>query len=236
MSDVDFTSSYKPLSLVKMSDVGGGATVHKYRIASSSNAKKQQRGTSAHGARKSEDVPRSPEMLPLDRLRLSFVAAYDGCSEGLRLSCLSLQWVDIPQYLGESAAMDDAVDCVVRTHQSFVRDMSEEQPEGRNLHFESYHKALMSLQKALNDPEEGKRSTTLCSIAMLTSCEMLGRTGTNHNYVKHAGGVAAFLKSAGVSCVQDALGDAMFTTSVGPVVGKKEKEKSSSCPVPSGGS
>ena len=160
-------------------------------------------------------------MLQLDCLRLSFVAAYNNGPEGLRLSCLSLQWAVIPRYLGESAAMDDAVNCIIWTYQSFVRDMSEKHAKGPNPHFKSYHKALMSLQKALNDPEKGKQSTTLCAIAMLTSSEILGRTGTNSNYVMHAGGVAAFLKSAGAACAQDALGKTLFTTSVGPVVGRK---------------
>jgi hypothetical protein len=158
-------------------------------------------------------IPRPPELTATDRLRLEFVAAYYNSRPGFCISQSSYHLHQIPRHLGQSVALDDAVTCLVRTHGALVRG-----GERDNLHEESYYKALNSLQSALEDARLCRHSTTLATISMLTMAEAMGRSGINHNYVKHSGGMTAFIRLAGRECAGDELGKSMILTGIGPMV------------------
>lgn len=203
----------KSMSLVTATKADNGSVYHKYRMRSTASGRRPRNTKSDNGS--SRQIPRGPGVTTLDRLRMDFVSAYDNPPLGYRLSGISVHWTSIPRNLGRSKVMDHAVECLTLTHSSLIRGQL-----GDRIHGQSYMRALESLKKALNDPAQGATSSTMCAIAMLSYVELLGRQGVNYNYMKHSGGLAAFVRAAGRTCTADDLGKAMLSSSIGAIVSR----------------
>lgn len=203
---LDQECTQKVLSLVKSAEAPNGATFNKYRIRPATKPR-QTAATSIN------QMPRCPPPTSIDRLCHDFIVAYQQCPTGFRLSAFSSRFDDVPRYLGQSTALDQAARCLIYSHGSFLsRDSQFE------INSTVYHRALRSLQDSLNDPLHVSDSTTLCAVSLLGCAEILGNRFLNWNYIYHASGLATLVKAYGRAAAQDNLGKSIIYSAVGPIV------------------
>ena len=75
---------------------------------------------------------------------------------------------DIPRRLGNSEALDAAVDALVYAHSHFAGSQKSVAPE--SLH--KYCHAIATLRISLDDPFEARTAETLCAVTLLLLCQV----------------------------------------------------------------
>lgn len=169
------------------------------------------------GKRRKEDLAlyHSPPLSETHLLQLATVETFNAENCGLQLSELISYIPAIPQRIGYSAALDNAVACLVNVHSGLIRNND---PLTR-IHPQLYSKALRSLQTALHDPVEGFSSNTLCAMTLLGYVEALGAYGWTSNYVKHSGGAARLIRLRGPAKHRTGFDKALLLDQGGAIVG-----------------
>ncbi|KAF5013129.1 hypothetical protein FDECE_849 [Fusarium decemcellulare] len=201
------TTANKAMCLVKITSIPGGSLIHKHRL----DAIPSPESTASRLAKLS--LTRAPKANAVDRLRTGFVTAYKKSTPGFCLSGYSHHLSDIPRYLGNSKALDEALACLVRTHTLRIR--GETWGKAQNA---LYLRALRSLQDALDSPTEARRSTTMCAITFLSWVEILGEASMTCAYVQHVGGLAALIRHLGTSCAKDDLARMVSLSATGGII------------------
>ncbi|OCL11126.1 hypothetical protein AOQ84DRAFT_387053 [Glonium stellatum] len=103
------------------------------------------------------------------------------------------KWLSfIPSRLGTSKVLDDAVHCLVSHH---VGRLSGQDQVVRRARL-AYGQALLSLQQAISDPEQGVSSNTLCATLVLSLYELFSCTKKDA-WVKHSGGASRLMQIRG---------------------------------------
>lgn len=105
------------------------------------------------------------------------------------------RWLSsIPPRFGTNKALDDAVRCLVNHCIGKLSNQDKVIQYARR----AYGSALVNLQQAISDPEEGMSSETLCTTMVLSLYETYACT-KKHAWVKHAGGATRLMQIRGPS-------------------------------------
>ena len=74
----------------------------------------------------------------------------------------------VPQRLGTNTALDDATTCLLSSYSALLKGPAAQ----RKIDLTLYGRALHSLQKALEDPQQCRSTTTLCATILLHRLEV----------------------------------------------------------------
>lgn len=120
--------------------------------------------------------------------------------------------------LGQSRALDDAVEFCLTSHANLLRNPR----NGSWLDPGSYGAALQSLQAALNNPAQVFAAETVCASTILQSidmaCNITGEEGARAN----AGGLAHLIEAMGPDSLEDPLAFNLALWSHKSVVSKSQ--------------
>ncbi|KAL9614967.1 MAG: hypothetical protein Q9167_000609 [Letrouitia subvulpina] len=123
--------------------------------------------------------------------------------------------LEVPRRIGTSEALDAAADTLVTAHTKYC--IGQLSPNTETL--VKHSRALNALQRCLNDPIKARSSETLCSVMLLSICEVGTCRRTSKNAVhNHYIGAAQILKSRGFSGPPDDFERTLLLTLRGPVV------------------
>ncbi|KAL7629830.1 hypothetical protein AAE478_001353 [Parahypoxylon ruwenzoriense] len=143
----------------------------------------------------SPSPPLSPVMSPSDRLAAKFISCLESASgTGYDLLIWGPSIRMIPQRLGsESAVLRQAVELVVRSWTNSRRELMSE----LWLDLRMYTLALGSLQKALEEPEQGLVTDTVAAQALIQRVELTYDFERGANQENHAAGLTAVISRGG---------------------------------------
>ncbi|KAF2269105.1 hypothetical protein CC78DRAFT_575204 [Lojkania enalia] len=112
---------------------------------------------------------------------------------GYRLSGFGAFMHEIPARIGQNAALDAAVACLVRAHSSMIH----KRPATEIVSPSLYLKAVRELQLLLEDPREGRSPNTLCAAVLLGLVEALAGPRLGNKYLTHVGGAGRLIELQG---------------------------------------
>lgn len=163
-------------------------------------------------------LPRQPPLSPVETLQLILLETFSCLQPGLRLTTTA-NWIkEIPPRLGQSAALDDSIACLVNCHGILCRGQYPGDDQTQN---NAYAKALFSLHKALGDGVECYTDNTLCAVTILALIEMFGggaQGPTGPKFINHAGGAARLIEVLGPKHFQTDFAKVLLFSQRGPSV------------------
>lgn len=103
-----------------------------------------------------------------ERLSYSLFDSIEAENPSLCLNNIGSFVSQIPQRLGTNTALDDATTCLLSSYSALFKSPVAH----RKIDPKLYGRALRSLQKALEDPEQCRSTTTLCATILLHRLEV----------------------------------------------------------------
>lgn len=103
-----------------------------------------------------------------ERLRLAFINVLKIENPAYSLLTLGEFTRDIPRLVGHGNAVDSVVTSLLKSHECLMRRSDPSNRIDPGL----YARALCNMQRDLNDPEEWRSSSTLCSALLLHRVEV----------------------------------------------------------------
>lgn len=113
-------------------------------------------------------MPQQPSLSDVEVLARTLVEGMSTGGHGYKLSHFGSFIAEVPRRLGQNAALDAAVACLVSAQASLIRRKSAEEITDPKL----YLAAVQNLQMSLEDPVEGLSSNTLCATVLLSMVEV----------------------------------------------------------------
>ncbi|KAI5918251.1 hypothetical protein F4810DRAFT_693236, partial [Camillea tinctor] len=190
-----------PILNTKKTDAG--ATFHKFRLGRRNQSTSRAPPLLVPGG-PAPGVPRAPSGTPLDLLRGRVVNAFDPSRGGLSLLQLSRFLGSVPRYTGQSELLDLSTSYLVQAHECLANPYSQI-PFKLHAHVRAgaYLRTIRALRRALDDPEERYRGTTLSAISILTLIDGMGPIhGLSETWDTHCKGITDLLASWGPERVQ----------------------------------
>lgn len=121
----------------------------------------------------------SPSLSPSDELVYSLTHALEITAKGYRLQYLGAFVCDVPSRIGQNAALDAAVACLVQSHRQLLHGSastsspsSGSSQEATTLPSLEYMSALRTLQEVIEHPVLGTSSETLCATIFMSYYEV----------------------------------------------------------------
>lgn len=155
--------------------------------------------------RRESPLPRSPSLPPNEALaqRLCVFINWSDPVPGNEVHMHGAWLRELPQRFGTSVALDDAAKCLISSHESVVRG---DQPSTW-MDLKQYSKALQSLQKAIDDPNEQFSTNTVAAISLLWRLEgwFAVANGRSHKQAVHAKAMSTMLQARGIRDTKDPL-------------------------------
>ncbi|KAI1415792.1 hypothetical protein F5Y13DRAFT_155325 [Hypoxylon sp. FL1857] len=189
------TGSTGSLLNIKNKTMANGATYSKLRIY---NRKPQ--------------IPSKPPGTEADLLGGKIITYLkSGEGTGYSLSMFLSTLVYVPPLLERNEALFDATNLLVSTWQKLCRGTSPHEL----FDLRSYNRALRSLQKVLDDPEEQTSHSTLAATIYLQTTEYLFDYARGINQISHSNGIYSILMQKGVPKPGDNFGCQLILDSFG---------------------
>ena len=193
------------LSLIKSTTTKDGGMFQKLRVARPDKSRfkdDSDMDISVPSADACLALSPQPSLSSGQTLQYALLDTFNSGRPGTRSTLLGKYMRCVPQRIGQSAALDDAVACLITCHLYLNDALYTTEEEAAQL----YARALRSLRMAIEDDEQGHSSNTLCAVNLLQYVELIGpmQYSQRHcNYIKHAGGATRLIKSRGPGRHQD---------------------------------
>lgn len=190
-------------------------TFHKLRIVSLPNIKKSPPlSTTCHSLPAPFQIPTHPRSSPEDQLLQRLVRAISIEEHKFSLLPLGHYWHWIPERIGVSKALDDAISAVVSAHNNALHGV----PLTKAVDYAMYGRALRSLGAAVQDSAESRSSNTLTAATLLQALEFRFKPTDKANYVIHGSGLAELLRRYGPPSPGNKLDFYIALNAHGPLV------------------
>lgn len=144
-------------------------------------------------------TPTSEEKLAAKLAHAMALSESSGDGNALLLSHEALSLM--PARLAESAALSDALGCLLATFGNLRRAL----PFQDLIDLHTYGRALKSLQKSLKDPDQQLSTATLAAATVLYQIEIAYDSSKGPNKASHCGAIYSMMHARGPPSLEDAL-------------------------------
>lgn len=170
-----------------------------HSTADGTGAFHQMKIVSENPARPREVTPTSEEKLAAKLAHAMALSEASGDGNALLISHEALSLM--PARLAESAALSDALGCLLATFGNLRRAL----PFQDLIDLHTYGRALKSLQKSLKDPDQQLGTATLAAATVLYQIEIAYDSSKGPNKASHCGAIYSMMHARGPPSLEDML-------------------------------